>query len=284
MTLLTTKDYKTFVVGEITFRDYKLANRCLPGDDVTFDDTGCSLVKRANYGYIVGTLELNSKYKYGHTAKGYPLYLFTPHNRSYPQLRVGSSEKDTSKNTICLVEFLDWNAADHLPRGNLVKVLGHAGTFHVEAETLKWLYGCPSLKKEKDLTLGISNFLNRPLLEGITINIDPPGCKDIDDVITMKQIKEGLWNFAITIADVAEWVSINSDLDLEARKKGQTLYQNGTAVLPMFPLALSEDEASLLPSKTRLGISLLFQWNAWKRRPKVSNRMCLECVGVCEVD
>jgi ribonuclease R len=88
------------------------------------------------------------------------------------------------------------------------------------------------------LTLGISNFLNRPLLEGITINIDPPGCKDIDDVITMKQIKEGLWNFAITIADVAEWVSINSDLDLEARKKGQTLYQNGTAVLPMFPLAL----------------------------------------------
>ena len=262
MTLLTTKDYKTFVVGEITFRDYKLANRCLPGDDVTFDDTGCSLVKRANYGYIVGTLELNSKYKYGHTAKGYPLYLFTPHNRSYPQLRVGSSEKDTSKNTICLVEFLDWNAADHLPRGNLVKVLGHAGTFHVEAEALKWLYGCPSLKKEKDLTLGISNFLNRPLLEGITINIDPPGCRDIDDVITMKQIKEGLWNFAITIADVAEWVSINSDLDLEARKKGQTLYQNGTAVLPMFPLALSEDEASLLPSKTRLGVSLLFQWNA----------------------
>ena len=262
MTLLTTKDYKTFVVGEITFRDYKLANRCLPGDDVTFDENGCSLIKRANYGYLVGTLELNSKYKYGHTAKGYPLYLFTPHNRSYPQLRVGSSEKDTSKNSICLVEFLDWNAADHLPRGNLVKVLGHTGVFHVEAEALKWLYGSPSFKKEKELTLGISNFLNRPLLEGVTINIDPLGCKDIDDVITMKHIKHGVWTFAITIADVAEWVSINSDLDVEARKKGQTIYQNGTAVLPMFPPALSEDEASLLPSKTRLGVSLLFQWNA----------------------
>jgi len=265
MPILQTKDYKSFVVGDKSFTDYKIANRCLPGDEVILEEKGCYLIKRARYGFLVGILEITSKYLYGHSSKGSPLYLFTPYDRSYPQMRVGCSEKDTSKNLIVLVEFLDWDKADHLPRGNLVRTIGPAGIFHVEAEALKWLYGSPSFKKERDLTLGITTFTNRPLIEGITVNIDPPGCKDIDDVISIKQIQPGLWDFAITIADVAEWVPQNSDLDLQAKKRGQTLYQNGTAVVPMFPAALSEGEASLLPSVTRLGVSLMFRWDADKQ-------------------
>jgi len=265
MPILQTKDYKSFIVGDKTFTDYKLANRCLPGDEVILEEKGCYLVKRARYGYIVGTLELTSKYLYGHSSKGTLLYLFTPHDRSYPQMRVGCSEKDTSKNLIILVEFLDWDKADHMPRGNLVRTLGPTGVYHVESDALKWLYGSPSFKKERDPTLAITQFTNRPLVEGITLNIDPPGCKDIDDTISMKHIQSGLWDFTITIADVAEWVAPNSDLDLQAKKRGQTLYHNGTAVVPMFPAALSEGEASLLPSTTRLGVSLLFRWDADKQ-------------------
>jgi exoribonuclease R len=262
MPILETKDYKSFIVGDKTFTDYKFANHCLPGDEVVVEEKGCYLVKRARYGYLVGVLELTSKYLYGHSSKGSPLYLFTPYDRSYPQMRVGCSEKDTSKNLVVLIEFLEWNMSDHLPRGNLIKTLGPTGVYTVERDALKWLYGLPSLKKEKDLALSITQLPNRPFVEGITVNIDPPGCKDIDDTISMKHIQPGLWDFTITIADVAEWVTPLSDLDLQAKKRGQTLYQNGVAVVPMFPAALSEGEASLLPSTTRLGVSLLFRWNA----------------------
>jgi len=265
MPILQTKDYKSFVVGDKSFTDYKLANRCLPGDEVVLEEKGCYLVKRARYGFLVGILELTSKYLYGHSSKGSPLYLFTPYDRSYPQMRVGCSEKDTSKNLIVLVEFLDWDKADHLPRGNLVRSLGPTGIFHVEAESLRWLYGQPSFKKERDVPLALTKFTNRPLVEGITVNIDPPGCKDIDDAISIKQIQPGVWDFTITIADVAEWVLPYSELDVQAKKRGQTLYQNGAAIVPMFPAALSEGEASLLPSVTRLGISLLFRWDADKQ-------------------
>jgi len=258
--LLQTKDYKSFVVGDTQFTDYTLANRCLPGDEVTFN-TKCTLVKRAQYGPIVGTLELTSKYLYGHTAKGLPLYLFTPANRSFPSMRVASSEKDTTRNILVLVEFLEWNPADHLPRGNHLRTLGPAGVFHVEAEALKWLYGQPSFKKVQPFSLPTVETKIRSYIEGITVNIDPAGCKDIDDVISIKYIEPGIWDFAITIADVAEWIPVNSPLDLEARKKGQTLYQNGAAVLPMFPSELSEDKASLLPDTERLGVSLLFRYD-----------------------
>lgn len=266
MPLLQTKDYKTFSVGDTIFTDYTLANHCLPGDEVVLEEKGCYLIKRARYGYLVGILELTSKYLYGHSSKGSPLYLFTPFNRSYPQMRVGCSEKDTSKNLIVLIEFLDWNKSDHLPRGNLMRILGPTNVLNVEAEALKWLYGSPSFKKEKELTLTINeSTVERPFVEGITVNIDPPGCKDIDDTLSMKQIDGAKWLFTITIADVAEWVSPSSDLDLEAKKRGQTLYQNGVAVVPMFPAALSEGEASLIPSVTRLGISLIFHWDTEKQ-------------------
>ena len=68
MPILQTKDYKSFVVGDKSFTDYKLANRCLPGDEVILEEKGCYLVKRARYGFLVGILELTSKYLYGHSS------------------------------------------------------------------------------------------------------------------------------------------------------------------------------------------------------------------------
>lgn len=258
---LETKDYKSFTLtnSSISFDDYHQANRCLPGDTVVWDSaqSKCQLERRADHRTLVGILELHSKYLYGHTSRGTKIYLFHPLNPAYPPLRVGCSERDTSQNQLALVRFESWT--ETIPRGNLVRLLGPVGTLKAEQEALLWLYAKPELTK---LTV---DFIQTPsrgveITEGQTINIDPDGCKDIDDVITIIPRFEG-WDILITIADVAQTIEENSPADFLASQRLQTVYQNGTAVLPMLPRQFSEEQLSLLPGQKRQGIALRCFWS-----------------------
>ena len=260
MTVLETKDYKKFHVGDISFDDYHQANRCLPGDTVEWDRDGskCILIKRADHRFLAGVLELNSKYIYGHTSRGVKIYLFHPFDTSYPPMRVGCSERDTSKNQLALVKFDIWT--EKIPRGNLIRLLGPVGELEAEKEALLWLYGKPELKK---IMFDVEpSRKERKKIQGTTINIDPEGCRDIDDVLTLNPLSNNTWELIITIADVAESIPADSPGDLLAREKAQTLYQNGQAKLPMLPSNLSEDKLSLLPGEERQGIALRCVWDA----------------------
>ena len=266
--ILETKDYKHFTIGTNSFDDYHQANRCLPGDTVEWDGTKCILQKRGEHRQLVGVLELNSKYLYGHTSRGAKIYLFHPLNSSYPVMRVGCSERDTSRNQLALVRFDSWT--ESIPRGNLVRLLGPVGDINAEQEALLWLYAKPELRK---LTFNATEVMESPfILPGKTINIDPEGCKDIDDVITMNK-KENGWQLFITIADVAKAIQEKSPGDLLASQRLQTVYQNGEAILPMLPREYSEEQLSLLPGEKRQGVSLKCFWDG-------SN---LEIEGFCEV-
>jgi exoribonuclease R len=247
MNILYTKNYKHFEVNNISFDDYHQANRCLNGDTVEWDGTKCILKQRGEHRTLVGLLELNSKYLYGHTSRGHKIYLFHPFDASYPPMRVGSSERDTSSNQLALVKFESWT--ETMPRGNLLRLLGPVGSLDAEKIALQWLYGKPELAKlTVDLVPEISE---RPLLLSTnTINIDPEGCQDIDDLLTLLPKEDG-WDLYITIADVAEHIGELSPGDVLAKERCQTLYQNGVAVLPMLPRNLSEQQLSLLPGEKR---------------------------------
>lgn len=255
---LQTKDYKHFQLGNISFDDYHQANRCLPGDLVEWDSAQakCILKTRADHRQLVGILELNSKYLYGHTSRGIKIYLFHPLNPAYPPMRVGCSEKNTSRNQLALVRFDSWS--ETIPRGNLVRLLGSVGDLAAEQESLLWLYAKPELRK---ITYNATPFFESPLtLPGTTINIDPEGCLDIDDVLTLEETSNG-WRLFVTIADVAKAIEENSPGDFLAQQRMQTVYQNGQAVLPMLPREFSENQLSLLPNERRQGVSLECFWD-----------------------
>ena len=260
MSLLETKNYKQFHISDsnISFDDYHQANHCLNGDTVEWINNKCVLKERGEHRTLVGILELNSKYRYGHTGRNIPIYLFHPLDTAYPPMRVGCSERDTSQNRLALVKFSEWT--EMIPRGALIRLLGPVGNVEAEKLALQWLYGKPELKKIIFDMEPTDSCLHRRHLLGQTINIDPEGCQDIDDVITLNPTKDG-YELYITIADVAEAIHQGSSGDVLACEKGQTLYQNGKAVLPMLPLHLSEDQLSLHPCKERLGISLACLWN-----------------------
>jgi exoribonuclease R len=265
MRLLTT-NYKTFTVEpegsdspEIHFEGHSHANHCLPGDTVNWTGSNCELVRRAKHRFIPGVLELNSKYIYGHTSKGAKIYLFHPHDRKYPPFRVGSNYRGPSRNQLGLIELMDWDDVETMPRGNLIRLLGPCGDLEAERKALLYQYGSPQLASEL-FDIDEPDMSSRTRLQGFTFNIDPDGCLDIDDVLTLNQVSATEWEFIITISDVATHIPEGSIGDLHARQLGQTLYQNGEAVVPMLPLPLSQMALSLRANEEHVGLSLFCTW------------------------
>ena len=264
--LLSTKDYQHFqLLDEETghvlheFDGAKTARGCLPGDKVSFSEGQVTLKKRAANIPLVGTLHIQSKYLFGYTAKNVPIYLFHPYDTSYPPMRVGCSSKD-GVNKIGLVQFDSWAPSETYPRANLVELLGDSGDPVAEYEALQYQYA-PWKKQTAKIAQSQIPQSTAPRLEGFTFNIDPSGCKDIDDVLTLRDRSDGTYEFTITIANLTDIVEPNSTLDIVAVRQAQTLYDDGVAIAPMLPRWLSEDYGSLLPGQDRKGLALKAIWN-----------------------
>lgn len=82
------------------------------------------------------------------------------------------------------------------------------------------------------------------------VTIDPSNAEDHDDALHVETVEEGGVRLRVAIADVASFVPSGSALDMEARRRGATLYLPGR-VVPMLPRALSAGAASLLPDQDR---------------------------------
>jgi ribonuclease R len=91
----------------------------------------------------------------------------------------------------------------------------------------------------------------RDLREMVTVTIDAPSTKDIDDAVAALPADEhGALRVLVSIADVDAMVPIDSPLDLEARRRATSVYL-ADRVIPMFPRELSEDALSLHPGVDR---------------------------------
>lgn len=81
------------------------------------------------------------------------------------------------------------------------------------------------------------------------VTIDPEGARDLDQALHVERAGEG-WTVHYAIADVAAFVRPGDPVDLEAHRRGETLYGAGDKV-PLHPPVLSEEAASLLPGQVR---------------------------------
>ena len=272
MYVLKTSDYINFQIKDnknITIKEFtgsKYTNTSLLNDFVEWNDTTnkLHLIKRAKYPDLVGLIDLQDKTIYGFTSNKSPIYIFYPFDQRFPPFKVGCAEKDQSKNRIAIIRFLEWPSESKLPRGSIQRILGQTGDFTIEIQAL--LHHASPLYSNK-IQLNIPSPIVSESIEQIqidntwkTINIDPPNCKDIDDVISLKQISDDLWHFAISIADVDNSIKYNTINDDYAQTTTQTVYLNGSAVIPMLPYQFSEGICSLIPSQERYAVSLFCSW------------------------
>ena len=192
---------------------------------------------------IIGIVDcvVGSAVGQGFTQRGIPLYLCYPLRVDYPPFLVAVKEKYTSP-PIVSMNLEHWN--DKWPRGGIQRVLGFVGDAAVEREAV---IRSVQLPRSKDVVEVATNVTGYDKSEwDMVLNIDPDGCLDVDDILCWRKLENGSTEFAIGIADVSAFVGEGSVLDLEARARASTLYDDGEAVDPMFPTYLSAGSASLL--------------------------------------
>ena len=81
--------------------------------------------------------------------------------------------------------------------------------------------------------------LDRTDLELLTI--DPPGARDLDQALHLERDGDG-YVVHYAIADVGAFVTAGDPVDVEAHRRGETLY-GADAKVPLHPTVLNEDAA-----------------------------------------
>jgi DIS3-like exonuclease 1 len=106
----------------------------------------------------------------------------------------------------------------------------------------------------------------RDLRSRLVMSIDPPGCEDIDDALSLYELPER-WRgrkaleIGVHIADVTHFVPHDSLLDREARERGTTVYLADRR-MDMLPFILSGQLCSLREQQDRFAMSVLWTLDA----------------------
>lgn len=244
-------------VGSVQ-HDAPLPPGWLPGDEVN-PSTG--EYKRNKPRPIVGVVDMVGKVRYGFSSRGVPQYLFHPLDPAWPPMIVGSKAPPTH-NQVGIAVFDSWDSKIKWPRGALQELLGPVGSTEVELRALR---KSVCIQAPKQMTVEIPDVQMPEEVWDVTMNIDPPGCRDVDDVFSWRT-KDGLTEFAITIADVAALVPPGSDMDCMAKQKAQTVYEEGRILESMLPREIEEAGSLLADGVARPGLSAV--WTLGPDGPK----------------
>ncbi|MBO4214935.1 MAG: RNB domain-containing ribonuclease [Bacteroidaceae bacterium] len=168
-----------------------------------------------------------------------------------------------------VVKVVDWPQGARNPIGEVVDVLGEEGDNNTEMHAILAELGLPYKYPENveaaanKLDAGITpeeiaqreDFRNT-----FTITIDPRDAKDFDDAISIKKLKDGIWEVGVHIADVSHYVLEGSVIDKEAQQRATSVYLVDRTI-PMLPEHLCNMLCSLRPNEEKLTFSAIFEMN-----------------------
>lgn len=176
-------------------------------------------------------------------------------------------EGDSLEGLVVDVEVTEWPTPTRPAKGRVVEVLGHPDDFGIDVEMVIRKHHLPRIFPDNVLAEAKSvakldpqviaerrDFRDLPI-----VTIDGETARDFDDAVLVEHDEStGSWHLQVHIADVANYVTEGSALDLEARLRGNSVYFPDRAI-PMLPQELSTDICSLRPDEDRLVLSCLME-------------------------
>lgn len=106
-----------------------------------------------------------------------------------------------------------------------------------------------------DVEAALADPLRRDLRDRFVLTIDPVDARDFDDAISLAHTADGGYALGVHIADVSHYVAWDGSIDLEARRRGTSVYL-ADRVLPMLPERLSNGLCSLVAGEDRLAFTV----------------------------
>ncbi|MDO8281959.1 MAG: ribonuclease R [Thermodesulfovibrionia bacterium] len=160
---------------------------------------------------------------------------------------------------LVLVELTSYPTATRPPEGKVLKVLPEVDEprreidMIIEERSLPLAFPDNVLREAKGFSEILSPDNRVDCRDLLTVTIDGEDAKDFDDAISIKKIPEG-HKLYVHIADVSHYVPWDTDIDLEARERGTSIYFPGN-VIPMLPERLSNNLCSLMPKVDRFAFT-----------------------------
>jgi ribonuclease R len=169
-----------------------------------------------------------------------------------------------------VVRLEAWESRHVNPEGEIIEVLGAATAPGIDMLSIIRKYDLPTEfpKGVVDEANRIPKSVEQRMINGredlrdkFIVTIDPDDARDFDDAIDVEKIdnNEG-WRLGVHIADVSAYVTPDSALDREARRRGNSVYLPDR-VIPMLPERLSNGVCSLNPDVDRLTHSVFVEFD-----------------------
>ena len=152
----------------------------------------------------------------------------------------------------------------HKPEGIIVEILGFPSDPGVDVTSIVRTFGIPTsfpdevMSEAESLNVPVAkkDLKNRlDLRDEVMVTIDGDDSKDLDDAVSLSRDGEN-YILGVHIADVSAYVTDKSPLDVEARRRGTSVYLVDR-VIPMLPTSLSNGICSLNEDEDRLTLSCI---------------------------
>lgn len=166
-----------------------------------------------------------------------------------------------------LVEIIEWPNKAKNPVGQVVDILGVAGSNNAEMHAILAEFGLPykypeEVEAEAEKISDIiteEEISKREDFRGVTtFTIDPKDAKDFDDALSIRQLPNSNWEIGVHIADVTHYVNYGGIIDKEGESRATSVYLVDRTI-PMLPERLSNGLCSLRPNEEKLSYSVIFE-------------------------
>ena len=167
-----------------------------------------------------------------------------------------------------VVEVTSYGKKDKKPEGRVVEIIGHINDPGTDILSIVKAYDMPVEFSEKIMhqvenvakEVSDADMAGRMDLRDWTmVTIDGEDAKDLDDAVSLFMDGNN-YVLGVHIADVSNYVQEHSALDVEALKRGTSVYLVDR-VIPMLPHALSNGICSLNEAQNRLTLSCIMTIN-----------------------
>ncbi len=260
---------------------------------------------RSRTGRVIRILRRGSNRCVGTLAKQLNAWVVIPDGSIFklPISIQDASAKTATEGDKVVVELLEFPRAGKPAEGVITEIIGPHGEPEVELASVIKQFDLPegfppevleqagnaarefdaaSLRDREDIS------------KLVTITIDPDDARDFDDAITLRVLDAeaetpvedllapaqsdrpgpAVWELGVHIADVSHFVPVESPLDMEARRRGNSIYFP-RVVIPMLPEVLSNGVCSLQEDKPRLTKSAFIRYD---RQGRVVSARCANTV------
>ena len=162
-----------------------------------------------------------------------------------------------------VAKILNYPTRTTMALGEIIEILGDVNEVGVDTLSIIRSYGLyetfPEIVEQEAKKVAVEPTAKdkkdrRDFTKDLVFTIDGEDARDFDDAISLRKDKDD-YILQVHIADVSHYVKLGGEIDKEAYNRATSVYFPDH-VLPMLPVALSNNVCSLNPNVERLTLSV----------------------------